>query len=345
MPIHSLEDLAKRLKVSRRTVSRVLREEKNVSPLLRERVARYLKREDYVPNAQASRLAAGRVPVVGLVFPESFLPSMDDYAARVIRGVLQAAQLRDHQVTFYAFKNLDLAEACRLHQGKRVGGLLFVAFGPSDFKALQTLRGRDVPVVSANLICPGVDSFDCDNVLGGYLAAKHLLEAGRKRVAFLHGDPGWVSSNDRFRGFKKALDEGGQVPRPELVQNAYYSMSAAHDAVLKMLGRRGARPDAIFAANDLMCMGAYAAVREHSLRVPEDVALIGFDDIPVCGLSILETTLSSIAQPLDDIARAATDRLMDLMESETVSAPIHRLFPPKLVVRESSGGAQPHRWA
>jgi len=333
--VETLEDLAKRLKVSRRTVSRVLTNDKNVALATRKKIQSFLKGTDFVPNEQAARLAGRRVPVVGLVFPESFLPTLDDYVAQVIRGVLGVAHQKKHQVTFYAFRSLDVTEVLRLYRGKMVGGFIFVAFGEGDFNALQNLKRKGVPFVNVGLLCPGVYSVDCDNEKGGFLATEHLVSSGRRRVAFLHGDPSWSSSRERFKGYQRALKEAGVPFRSEFVQTAYYSDTAAHQTVLKLFSTLP-RPDALFAANDLMSIGAYAAFRELKIKVPRDVSLIGFDDNPVCSMPILETTLSSVHQPMREMASAATDVLLTLMEGEEQGALFHRLFEPRLVVRQSS---------
>jgi LacI family transcriptional regulator len=343
MPIASLEDLAKRLRVSRRTVSRVLTGGKNVAPAVRERIEKYLARTDYVPNAQAARLAARRVPVLGLVFPTNFLNTLDDYVVRIIKGALRAAHASGHQVTLLAFDNLDVKQTLKLHRGRLVGEFVFTAFGPPDAKALRHLRSEGVPLAAVNFCAEGVDSYDCDNVRGGYLATKHLLDQGRRRIAFLHGSRWWVSSRDRHLGYTQALAEA-KIELPEsFVVEANYEPVAAEKTTDKWLeSPKG--PDAIFAANDIMMLASYRSLRRHNRRVPEDIALVGFDDSPVCSMPHLEVTFSSVYQPLEDIAQAAAERVIALNENRSSLKPETRLFPPELKVRESSGGVDPARW-
>lgn len=332
----TLEDIARRLRVSRRTVSRVLRQDKNVAPALRERVAETLSRANFVPNAPASRLAGGRVPVIGMVFPTGMLSGMDDYVTRFLKGALRAAHPASHQLTLLDFDRLDEHQAARLFRGRLVGSFIFAAFGSRDFPAMRRLRKAGVPVVALSMTCPGVDSVDCDNRQGGYIAANHLLQGGRRRLGFFHGDPSWLSSQERFEGFQKALAEAGQKVETRWVRSASYDRAAAQQAAEAMF-TEGPGPDGIFAANDKMMLGIYQAARRRGIAVPKDVALVGFDDIPLCDMPILDLTFSSVAQPLDEMAFAAAERAIALAAGGE-RKPFHQLFSPVLRARQSSAG-------
>lgn len=341
----TLEDIARRLRVSRRTVSRVLSGGKNVSLVVRERVTRVLSRTRYVPNAPAARLAGGRVPVLGLVFPRNFLSSMDDYVARIIRGALRATEPAGHQITLMSLDRMDAQEAWRFFRGRLAGGFVFVAFGAHDEAEMQDLRSRGVPLAAVNFRAQGVDSLDCDNRQGGYEATRHLLGLGRRRIAFLHGRDEWSSARERREGYAQAMDEAKVAINPGWVVEAHFEPAAADQAVTRFLSGKK-RPDAIFAANDIMMIAAYGALRRHGLRVPEDIALVGFDDIPLCSTPLLEVTLSSVSQPLEAIAQAAAERVIALASGGGADRrPQHRLFAPQLNIRESSGGAAPVRGA
>jgi LacI family transcriptional regulator len=335
MPARTLEDIAQALNISRRTVARVLRKDRFVSDAMRERVLRLLEKEKFIPNVQASNLAAGRVNVLGIVLPTSIAQTIDDYVLKLIKGAFLAAEERRHHLMFFSFPKLEADAVRALVRSRTVGGMLFSFVGVEDFAGLRALRRDGVPVVMINGIAPGLDSFDCDNVLGGAVATRHLLAVGRRRIAFLHGDSNWISSRDRFAGYRRALDEAGVPLREAMVARGFYSVDGAEQAVPGILP---AKPDAIFCANDLMALGALSALKRAGRRVPDDVAVMGFDDIPMVGLPMLETTVSSMSQPVQAIAWAATNRLMDLMEGRPPKAPVQTLFPPTLVVRQSTIG-------
>lgn len=329
----NLEELARALRVSRRTVSRVLAKSPNVAAAERARIEKYLARVKYIPNMAAAHLAAGRSNVIGLVLPTSISQSIDDYVLRLIKGVFLTAEARRHRLMFFSLTPLVADDLRALFKSRTVGGLLFSFVGEPEFEILRTLRREGHAVALLNTVADGLDSFDCDNEEGGFLATQHLLATGRKRVAFVHGDPHWYSSIDRFRGYQRALKEAGVPFNHGLIFRALYDMDTAFQLTPDLLR---ARPDAVFAANDLMSMGLAAGFRKARVRVPGQIALIGFDDIPTVGLPVLETPLSSIHQPVQAIAAAAANRLMDLMTAKTLPKPVHKLFAPELRVRASS---------
>lgn len=329
----NLEELARALRVSRRTVSRVLARSPNVAAKERARIEKYLARVKYVPNMAAAHLAAGRTNVLGLVLPTSISQSIDDYVLRLIKGVFLTAEARRHRLMFFSFTPLLEDDLRALFRSRTVGGLLFSFVGEPEFQVLRALRREGCPVALLNTVADELDSFDCDNEAGGHLATRHLLATGRKRIAFVHGDPHWYSSIDRFRGYQRALKEARVPFNHGLIFRGLYDMDTAFRLTPELLR---ARPDAVFAANDLMALGLAAGFRRAKVRVPEDVALIGFDDIPTVGLPVLETPLSSIHQPVQAIAAAAANRLMDVMAVKSLPEPVHKLFAPELRVRASS---------
>jgi LacI family transcriptional regulator len=329
----NLEELARALRVSRRTVSRVLARSPNVAAKERARIEKYLARVKYVPNMAAAHLAAGRTNVLGLVLPTSISQSIDDYVLRLIKGVFLTAEARRHRLMFFSFTPLVEDDLRALFRSRTVGGLLFSFVGEPEFQVLRALRREGCPVALLNTVADELDSFDCDNEAGGHLATRHLLATGRKRIAFVHGDPHWYSSIDRFRGYQRALKEARVPFNHGLIFRGLYDMDTAFRLTPELLR---ARPDAVFAANDLMALGLAAGFRRAKVRVPKDIALIGFDDIPTVGLPVLETPLSSIHQPVQTIAAAAANRLMDMMAMKSLTKPVHKLFAPELRVRASS---------
>ncbi len=329
----NLEDLARALRVSRRTVSRVLAQSPNVAAKERARIEKYLARVKYVPNMAAAHLAAGRTNVLGLVLPTSISQSIDDYVLRLIKGVFLTAEARRHRLMFFSFTPLVEDDLRALFRSRTVGGLLFAFVGEPEFQILRALRREGCPVALLNTVADDLDSFDCDNETGGHMATRHLIETGRRRIAFVHGDPGWFSSSERFRGYRRAL-QSARIPfDPSLVFRGLFDMNKAETLTPTLLK---ARPDAVFAANDLMALGLATGFRRAGVRIPKDIALIGFDDIPTVGLPVLETPISSVHQPVQAIAAAAANRLMDLMAVKSLPKPVHKLFAPELRVRASS---------
>ena len=213
-------------------------------------------------------------------------------------------------------------------------GFILPAVGKESFKDVLELKRRKVPVVLLCSHLKNVSSFDCDNITGGYLATKYLLDSGRERIAFIHGNKNWVDAEDRFRGYKKALREAGKQIVKEYVQYSdSHNFSDYEKTAVKRLLALKDPPDAIFAANDRMALATMAAVKKLGKNIPENIAIIGFDDIPTC--ENFSPSLSTVAQPIKDMAVAATEALIKIISSGK-KRNYTRFFKPELIIRQSA---------
>jgi LacI family transcriptional regulator len=179
-----------------------------------------------------------------------------------------------------------------------------------------------------------VNYVDADNINGARQATRHLLRLGRTRIGLISGPQNMIAGVDRLTGHSQALHERGLAVEPELVVSGGFSESGGYLAMQQMLA---SRPDAIFAASDAMAMGALRALREAGLRVPEDVALVGFDDLPFAARA--EPPLTTVRQPTHRMGAMTVETLIELME-QPASSPYHLILPTELVVRASCGAMQ-----
>ncbi|MFA5094275.1 MAG: LacI family DNA-binding transcriptional regulator [Candidatus Omnitrophota bacterium] len=332
MSAKTLEDLAKKLNISRRTISRVLKNDNNVAGRTRERILRHLDREKYFPNIHAASLASKKINVIGLIFPRDTFLNTDFFAIDTIKGVAKVANENNYQIMIFTQNKFDGEQCLRMYKSRLVDGLILVAISKDDTEKLEELKRSKVPIALLFAYSDRADSFGCDNKRGGYIATKHLIDSGRKRIAFLHGHENWFDAEERLKGYKQALAEAGIQFKPDYVERGYFKYEDAEIATKKMLGMADP-PDAVFAANDRMAIGAIRAVKSSGKKVPEDVAVVGFDNIPICEL--FDPPITTVEQPVADIAYAAGQDLINSAYSPHKKS-LLRYFEPKLIKRKSA---------
>lgn len=330
----SVRDVALRAGVSVGTVSNVLNHPGKVSPAASSRVQSAIKDLGFIRNDAARQLRAGRSRTVGLVVLDVRNPFFTDLA----RGAEdQAASAGLTVILANSDEDVDRESTyLDLFEEQRVLGVLISPFG-NVTERLERLAARGIRAVLVDR--SGDDSrfssVSVDDVAGGRMAAQHLIAAGRRRIAFVGGPAEIRQVADRYRGARLAVEERDDVSL-ELVAVPALSVIAGRDAGASIIARpRDARPDAIFAANDLIAMGVLQALmmRGHGIRVPDDIALIGYDDIDFARAAVVP--LSSIRQPSGLIGQTAMGILLEEV-ADPASEPRTVVFQPELVAREST---------
>ncbi len=333
MAVTSVRDVARHAGVSVGTVSNVLNRPDRVSPDAVERVQRAIEELGYVRNDAARQLRAGRSSTIGLVV----LDVSNPFFAEVARGAQDEAAA--HGFTVILGNSDEDAERegsyLDLFEKQRVHGVLISPNGDID-ERLRRLRSRGTPAVLVDRRSEdgSLSSVAVDDIAGGRLAVQHLLETGRRRIAFVGGPDSIRQVADRLLGARSAVEA---VPGAtlEVVPLAALTVLEGRRAGNELAARPPAeRPDAIFAANDLIAVGLLQAlVMQDSLRVPQDIALIGYDDIDFASTAVVP--LSSIRQPSRLIGETAVQLLLDEAQHPE-KAPQDVVFQPELVARASS---------
>ncbi|MER6517622.1 LacI family DNA-binding transcriptional regulator [Streptomyces sp. NPDC001553] len=338
----TLEDVARAAGVSRATVSRVVNGVRNVDPAIAEAVRRAVAATGYVPNRAARSLVTRRSGAVALVVSgagtETSEVFQDPFFGRVVGGVVRALRPRGvHPVLLFADSAQDRAEAlAHLSRGGADGALLVTTHGDDPLPAMLAEAGIPT-VLFARPATPGLPLYSVDlrHGEGGALAARHLLARGRGRLAAIGGPADVAASRERVAGFRDALGGGGgavgAVAGGVRVVEADFTVEGGEHA-MRMLLAEQPDLDGVFAANDLMALGACLVLREHGRRIPRDVAVIGFDDSSAATAS--RPRLTTVRQPVEDMAaemvRLLLDRAPDRTEPEVV------LFDGELVIRDSA---------
>jgi LacI family transcriptional regulator, galactose operon repressor len=330
-----MREVAATAAVSVGTVSNVLNAPEKVAPGTVARVQAAIDALGFVRNDAARQLKAGRSRSVGLVVLDVGNPFFTDVA--------RAAEHRaaDHDLTLLLSTSDEDADRERAYidafDEQRVFGLLVSPIG-DDLSRLSVLRGRGTPVVLVDRDGRGTpfDSVAVDDAAGGRLAVDHLLDTGRRRIAFAGGPAGLRQVDDRLRGARDAIAE---VPGAELevIETPALTVLAGRAAGERLRERAPRdRPDAVFCANDLLAIGVLQALTLSGagVRVPDDIALIGYDDIDFASSAVVP--LSSVRQPTAAIGATAIDLLVAAADDPDGHVPDHVVFQPELVVRAST---------
>jgi len=331
----TLDEVAARAGVGRGTVSRVINGSPQVSERARQAVEAAVHELGYVPNLAARTLVTRRTDAVALVVSESEDRLFGEpFFAGVVRGIGAGVTAAGRQLVLALTETHDGGRPLeRYLTPQHVDGVLLLSLhGDDPLPAL--LRDRGLPVVLGGRPSGSYDGacVDVDNVGGAHSGVAHLIARGRRRIATITGPLDMGAGQDRLRGYQDALAEAGWEPDPSLVEVGDFSEASGEHAMRQLLERRSDL-DAVFAADDLMAVGAMRALREAGRRIPEDVAVVGFDDSPLS--RVTTPPLTTVRQPVEEMGRAMAEILVDLIADDGAAAEL-RLLPTELVVRGSS---------
>ena len=330
-PKVTIVDVAAQAGVSFGTVSRVINNDIHVKKETRERVLKTMQQLGFVANRQARSLAGGKSYSIGVLVPDLGT----GYIGEIIRGIDAELSLTGLDLILYTTHRTASKEAnyvANLAEGMVDGLLLVLPRSPADF--IGDLTQRNFPFVlidhqGTGRDCPAVGA---TNWQGAYNATEYLIKLGHKRIGFITGSMDLGCALDRLDGYRSALRTHHIPDAPELIYEGTFFQSDGFAGASALLDIDNP-PTAIFASNDVMAMGAMDAVRNRGLRVPEDVSIVGFDDIPQAAL--VHPSLTTIRQPLEQMGRVATQMLLDMLKNP--EREIDRVeLPTELIARGST---------
>jgi LacI family transcriptional regulator len=334
----NLEDIARLAGVSRSTVSRVINDDPRVSPAVRARVQAVIDAEGYHPHAAARALASRRSGIVGLIIPHTFGSIYNDpWFPQLIQGCVDGCRAADLSLMLLMEPSNDPQAVARLIDrfvaSRHVDGLI-IASSLVDDMLVGRLHKRGFPYMLVGRDARRQRNFvDIDNRGASAAATRHLLDHGYHRPALIAGPDAAVAAIDRKQGFFDAVAGAGIDPAAVPVRSAPFTQREAYRQALELF-RADPPPDAVFAASDAMAVGVLQAARSVGLRVPEDVAVMGFDDIEPERMAQLE--LSTVRQPARNLGVVATSTLNDLVH-HTISEPVQIWLETDLTLRHSCG--------
>ncbi len=332
----TIKDIARACDVSTATVSYVINGKNTLLPETRERVLRTMREMNYHPSAVARGLAKKRMNTLGILFDnvDSEIAVWHPYTSGILQGVLSASAQAGYNVTIFTELWQNAEQSLPKLRDQRTDGILIVA-PPADTDILPSLRsaGSRVVTISSESGPFGIPSVDVDNALGVALAVQHLRELEHTRIAFLGGEPNMVSAVVREAAFRDALDVAGISALPEYIVTASYQHAEIAYRQAWSLLTLPLPPTAIVAGNDQIAMAILDAARDLSIAVPEQLSVVGFDDIP--DAARLPVPLTTLRQPFAEIGTSATRLLLSLLSGESIPAQT-LLVAPTLTVRATT---------
>lgn len=332
----NIEDIAARAGVSRSTVSRVINNEPYVSEKTRTKVLAVINELGYTPNPAARALVTQRTQVIGVVIPHRFDQVFEDpyYFPTLLQGVSDEAERHKYAVlTWMGSRGEGENLYHRISTNRLMDGVI-LASPTRDEPLVRRLSAARLPFVMVERLTVGADDLNwvsIDNIAGARHAVEHLISLGRKRIATITGDLDNPDGYDRLLGYKAALQDAGLPILPELIGKGQFHRRAGYEAAQELIPHK---PDAIFAGSDNIAFGILDALREAGLRVPDDVSIVGFDDLP--GALDSKPKLTTVHQPIMEKAVQAARILFDLIDGVT-DTPKQVILPTSLVIRDSCG--------
>lgn len=329
----TIRDVAKFADVSITTVSHVINNTRFVSEDLKERVMQAMNELGYKPNMLARGLRSGRTRTIGLVVPDM----ANLFFAEISRAIEDIVFNKGYSLIIC--NSDDNPEKQKAYFGvllaKQVEGIIFISTGSSQ-DYIEQLENSGIPIVLADREVPTqlADVVLIDNEYGGYLATNHLISLGHKRIACIAGPSELTPSADRVNGYRRALCEADLPVYPEYIVNGDFHFKLGEAAMLHLLDLNP-RPDAVFVSNDMMAFGCIRAIHSRNLVLPNDISIVGFDDILLAKAS--SPALTTIAQPTQKMAEKITELLFLRLESHPSNTKRKRvILKPELVIRDST---------
>jgi LacI family transcriptional regulator len=333
----NLDDIAQLAGVSRATVSRVINDHPDVSKTTREKVRGIIEQHNFQPNLAARMLVTQRTRIVGVVICEPFQTFSTPYGSTIIQGISDVTDERDYAMLVWWQQNRaepDRFSRRIVHQKRLMDGMLITSTDMDSelIEQLSSLNTRFVMMEKPTRHAEAISYVTIDNIQGAKVAIEHLLNLGRRRIAHIIGSPHVIDGQERYIGYQQVLTERGIPFDPALVTMGAFSRQSGYNGMTQLLDRK-IPLDAVFAGNDEIAQGALLAMNHAGVRVPDDVALVGFDDTTTAQ----ELNLTTIRQPVYQRGAQAAELLLDLIEGN-VTEPRHVLLPTQLIVRQSCGG-------
>lgn len=327
----TMKDIAKKAGVSVVTVSRALNQKPDINKETKELILTIARELDYTPDSLAKSLVTKKTRTIGII-----VPAMDHFYAEVVDGISKESLEQGYSVVLCnSHENPDKElELIRLLREKRVDGMLIYPI-QADHRYIDELRNSPIPFVFLNR---HTDELECeyvinDNVYGAYSAMTHLIQKGHQRIIYICAKPTASSGKERIAGCKKAFLENGLPLILLEILTCEEKIECCYNLV-KQLRSENKKVDAIFVWDDRLAIGAIKAIFEAGKRIPQDIAIVGYDDIEIS--EFLFPPLTTVRHPSHEIGKTATRILIDRLESEDESELQRVVLKPELIIRQTT---------
>lgn len=330
----TIKEIAKIAGVSRSTVSRVINNDPNVSRRTRSKVQEIIDELGYQPDPVARSLIGGRSRVIGLAIPMAFSSLYSEpFFSILAQGISSTCTANNYTLMLWIIEpDYEKRTNNDIINNRIIDGII-VASSMIDDPLIESLITKKVPlVVIGRHNNPNVSSVDADNIHGSIMAVRHLVEVGREKLATVTGHMDRYSGRDRLIGFKRGLQENNLPIVEDRIAYGDFTEKKGYLQTKLLLSQ--AEFDGLYVASDMMAFGAIRAIQETGLRVPEDISVISFDDIPAAAR--FHPPLTTIRQPIHQIGAIAAQTLIDQLETRDTTTPRRIILPTEIVLRQST---------
>lgn len=329
----TIKDIAKQLNISISTVSRAMRNAPDVNNDTKNAVMALAEELNYQPNRLALSLRQKQTHTIGVI-----VPNLDYVLSLMVRGIDEVALEAGYTVMVCQSNESfgrEIVNTRRLLDSLVDGFIISVSSETKSFEHFKKIQERDIPMVVFDRVTPHLTAptVHLDNEEGGFLATEHLLEQGYKRIAILAGPKNLGISNSRMDGYMKALEKYKIKPDPTFIIHCDFNQDYAFFATEELLALKK-RPDAIFTISDRMAIGAMLAIKKKGLTMPNDIALVSFNNEPI--VSLVTPGITSVDIQSFEMGKAAAKLFIETMHNDKDMSEVEEVLKPKLIIRESS---------
>jgi len=330
----NIKEVARLAGVSHMTVSRVINNSENVTPEMRERVNKVIAETGYVPSLAARTLNSGKSSTIGILVMYDMVQFPSDFLPPILEGISGVLVQNEFSMGLF-FDQLNGKKNIAPYQlltASQLDGLIIIG-AESEAEIYERLKEINLPTVVINqkIEKTGVGYVIVDDCEGAYIATKHLISGGHRRIALLSGNEKFSTSRDRKKGYKKALKDAGISFDKEIVVSGEFNSDIAYQEIKKLFKNKN-DITAIFSANDVMAMGAYHALLEMKLSIPEDVSVIGYDNQDFC--EFVKPELSTISKKRKLMGEEAAKIIIDtIVNNKPIKS---KILMPKIIIRNST---------
>ncbi len=329
----TIKDIASKVGVTAATVSMVINNNKKISEATREKVLKAIQEMNYHPNYIGRSLVMGKTENICLV-ATSFASV---FSLELVKGVEQRLSDTKYNLSLYSTRGSAENEReilKKIFYERRVDGVLSMT-ATFDKHLIDEFKNQEMPVVLIEQVTEGAPCVKVDNEKGGYIATDYLIKKGRKNIAIVLGQKVAANAYERQAGYEKALrDNGMQVNEDNIIRIIHYSFEEGKEVMRKIVND-GRKIDAVFsAAGDVCAMGIMAEAKAHNIRIPDDMSLVGFDDLYMATLTT--PALTTIKQPIAEMGMQALDMLLNIIEKKSSDTSRVITFEPTLIIRDSA---------
>ncbi|HDQ26911.1 MAG TPA: LacI family transcriptional regulator [bacterium] len=327
----TIKDIGKRVGVTPATVSMVINNSPKISQRTKDKVMQAIKEMNYHPNYIGRSLVKGKTNNIGVV--ASFFASL--FALESVRGIEQSLRKTPYNLVLYSTRGIEENERDmlrRIYYERRADGLIIISL-KADQEILDEFKKENVPVVFIEEIVKGAPTVKFNNIKGAFMATEYLIKQGRKEIAIAIGDTG-LNAEERLKGYKEALEKHNiEFDQNKIINVLNYSFEEGEE-ILNVILESEKKIDAVFCgAGDITAIGIMDAAKSRGVKVPDDLAVIGYDDIYISNLTT--PSLTTIRQPIAQMGMRSFDLLMEMIEGKAGSESKIISFEPELIIRGS----------